>query len=329
VTVRGAWLATSVGAVAVAAACATVPQPPTANARDPLPARCDSLPPAADTGSLDLLLGLRVLRDDPLPKAYTSQVLDVLVRGFVAPNPLVMPAFIIFSDTGKVTAWKMTQVTAGEVTFTLDSVGTPRDVRLSQSTLSPEIDQALIAMVRADSTHPFPTIKGGVAGSNRVQFIANLGSEDTSGTAAMLRRGRALNTGESTIDTMWAHVLRVRVPHWNEVLSAAPLANGTIKPIYPDSPLRAGVGDRVMLQFVIDEAGHPLPSTIRVVSAGDDQFASATVEAVTRSHYRPASIRGCAVKALVQQPFTFFGAKRSDSLESMDPPPRTVRPPGR
>ena len=65
------------------------------------------------------------------------------------------------------------------------------------------------------------------------------------------------------------------------------------------------LGDSVMVEFVIDKDGLPIPSTIRLRAADFREFAQSTLTALTQSRYQPGAIGTCAVRELVQQPYVF------------------------
>jgi hypothetical protein len=281
------WPVVRVGLGVLAAACTTPPHPPIVDAADPAPVRCDSLPPPTDSVFRTIYLTLEApLRKDTLPVAYTNMVLDALVHGFVAPRPLVMPAFACASKAVE-GSYVPTMIPAalGEMTFTLDSGGRPADVHLTQSSLSPALDYALVAMSRGiDSAHPFPNAIG-VTGPRRVKFFV------------------ALQSFRSAHDVS-APLFRVQMPQWRDGHTASALSQHK-KAVYPWIAESAGLGDDVMIQFVIDETGHAIPSTIRLISGHYREFAESAVETIVQSRYQPGSIGRCAVQELVQQPYTF------------------------
>ena len=74
---------------------------------------------------------------------------------------------------------------------------------------------------------------------------------------------------------------------------------------YPDSLWQAGMSGRVVLELVVDVDGEVEPGTLRVVSATHRDFARAAVAAVAAAHFFPATIRGMAVRQLIQLPVVF------------------------
>ena len=213
-----------------------------ADARDSLPVRCDSLPPAADTVVVDVFLTLEApLRKDTLPPEYMPMVLDALLHRFAVPRPWAMLAF--HSGPGRVgdTAFelKMMPVAFGEMAFKLDSAGATSDVRVTQSSLSPAIDRALISMASGtDSTHPFPSAAG-VVGPKPVQFVAALESRARSSGARTVHGSNSVDSSPGANPKARLALLRTRVPRWSQARPAAALNHGAKVPTYPPAALHA------------------------------------------------------------------------------------------
>ena len=67
---------------------------------------------------------------------------------------------------------------------------------------------------------------------------------------------------------------------------------------------------RAIIEFVVDETGHPLSATARVVRATDQQFAQAVILAIPGWRYAPASRGGMPVKQLVRADQSVMGVVR-------------------
>ena len=66
-------------------------------------------------------------------------------------------------------------------------------------------------------------------------------------------------------------------------------------PAYPELLRQAGVQGRVVLEAVIDTAGHVEPGSLVVVAAAHPGFVAAAQQAVAATLFRPARARaGCA-----------------------------------
>lgn len=77
------------------------------------------------------------------------------------------------------------------------------------------------------------------------------------------------------------------------------------EPRYPDLLLRAGIEGAVVVEVVIDTAGHPEPASVRVLASDHRAFTAAAREAVLASRYRPGRTGGRAVRVLVRIPVRF------------------------
>lgn len=77
------------------------------------------------------------------------------------------------------------------------------------------------------------------------------------------------------------------------------------QPRYPPVLQQAGITGRVELQFVVDTTGHAEPRSFKVLRSSNKAFEEPAREAIMKSVFRPARIRGQAVRQLVQQAMTF------------------------
>ena len=76
-------------------------------------------------------------------------------------------------------------------------------------------------------------------------------------------------------------------------------------PRYPASLRAAGIQGSVFARFVVDTTGRVRMETVKVDAADHPLFSEAVVEALRRSRYTPAELRGRKVPQLVVQPFVF------------------------
>ena len=77
------------------------------------------------------------------------------------------------------------------------------------------------------------------------------------------------------------------------------------KPRYPPVLQQAGMQGYVEAQFVVDTTGHTEPASWKVMKSTHPQFEPAAREAALKSIFKPARIKGRAVRQLVQQRFGF------------------------
>jgi TonB family protein len=101
----------------------------------------------------------------------------------------------------------------------------------------------------------------------------------------------------------------------DQVDEPAHLNDGSSTPIYPDSLFKAGVGGRVVAEFVVDPEGVVETSSLGFVSATHPHFASAVRSALAGAVFRPAVLAGKPVRQIVQLPFVFSPEAR-DSISA-------------
>jgi TonB family protein len=76
-------------------------------------------------------------------------------------------------------------------------------------------------------------------------------------------------------------------------------------PVYPEALLRRHVEGSVLVRYVVDAAGRPDSSSLRILYATHPEFADAVRRALPRMRFRPAYVANRPVAQLVEQPFTF------------------------
>jgi TonB family protein len=86
---------------------------------------------------------------------------------------------------------------------------------------------------------------------------------------------------------------------------AYPAPGGAIRPDYPDSLLKAGVGGRVIIEFVIDTMGIPQVTTMQVLASSNELLSGAVMAAVRNVRYVPARRNGRRVQQVVRLPVAF------------------------
>lgn len=77
------------------------------------------------------------------------------------------------------------------------------------------------------------------------------------------------------------------------------------KPRYPPVLQQAGVQGFVEARFVVDTTGHVEPRSWEVIRSSHPQFEAPAREAVMKAVFKPARIKGRAVRQLVQQRYGF------------------------
>ena len=86
---------------------------------------------------------------------------------------------------------------------------------------------------------------------------------------------------------------------------ATPKPNGPMAR-YPDELRKAQIEGEVVAQFVVDEAGHVNPETLKILKSTNDLFTESVKNVLPMMEFNPAqSNTGNNVKQLVTMPFTF------------------------
>ena len=77
------------------------------------------------------------------------------------------------------------------------------------------------------------------------------------------------------------------------------------KPRFPPALQAAGVEGVVVLEFVVSTEGRVEANSIKVISSTNKAFEEPAIEAVRKSIFKPARMRGQGVRQLVRQPVRF------------------------
>ena len=85
----------------------------------------------------------------------------------------------------------------------------------------------------------------------------------------------------------------------------AVMQRGSRLPYYPESLYDAGIGGRVLVEFVVNIVGKVEPATVRVVTASEPEFAEAVRSAIVSAEFSSPRIGAARVRQLVQIPFVF------------------------
>jgi TonB family protein len=102
-------------------------------------------------------------------------------------------------------------------------------------------------------------------------------------------------------------------------------AGGDVSPSYPEHERHRSVEATVKLGFVIDTRGRVDRASVRDVEAdaglAHGAFVDASVDAVVRHRFIPATVGGCAVPMWVQQAFEFRLEPRASVVDTITEPP--------
>jgi hypothetical protein len=91
----------------------------------------------------------------------------------------------------------------------------------------------------------------------------------------------------------------------DQVDQPAILAPGTAEPTYPDTLWRAGVGGRVVAEFIVGADGMIESGSFGIASTTHPYFSAAVRAALEGAIFRAASLAGRTVRQFVQVPFVF------------------------
>lgn len=108
-----------------------------------------------------------------------------------------------------------------------------------------------------------------------------------------------------------------------QVKKAATEAPNTQRPRYPDILKQAGVEGEVLVQFIVETDGMPMPGSLKILKSTHALFSQAIENAFPNMRFTPAEIDDRKVRQLVQQPFVFAIAGSGSSLELMKTRPMT------
>jgi hypothetical protein len=221
----------------------------------------------------------------PGDRAFRDTQLQEIAQRFSPPAVVSVPALqrtgLYVTSEGHVTSH---QELAGEVRFSLMRDASIEDVRLLESTDSPELDAALLqAVARAAADHALAPLPSGMSGKP-LEFAV-----------------RASTVKDSTIASL--PVMRVALPYLRVDEPVQVISIPT--PEWPRAARNLKVEDVLDLQYVVDEFGHMLPGSLRVLRGGYREFGEAAAGALEKAEFTPAKVRGCPVAQLVQQRIRF------------------------
>ena len=80
---------------------------------------------------------------------------------------------------------------------------------------------------------------------------------------------------------------------------------GGIRPEYPPALRSSGIEGQVVAQFIVNESGHALVETVKIISATNDLFAHSVRRAIPKMLFAAARIGERTVPQMVQQLFVF------------------------
>jgi periplasmic protein TonB len=76
-------------------------------------------------------------------------------------------------------------------------------------------------------------------------------------------------------------------------------------PVYPELLRAAGIQGRVVIQAIVDTTGHVEPNSVRIVRSPNPEFNKSAHDWILKVVFRPARVRGQAVRVLVEVPIDY------------------------
>ena len=196
------------------------------------------------------------------PDPSYDRMLSGIRREFRLPDNLDLPVFGYALDS------KVAPTVTGQVTFVVGRDGRLASLALSATSLSAIIDAVLVTAVhRADSLKAFVGVPAG-----RYTMSMSSAHPDL----------RDVSIGLAHVDVPIRPVAHVATIDSVALAPRLPTGNG-------------------LFEFVVDERGRPIASTMRTVTTSSPAFSDAVSRVLTELRYQPAVIGNCAVKQVVMR----------------------------
>ncbi len=257
--------------------------------------RCDSIVAAARVDSTAAGLFISVGRVDPgeMTTARVSTMQTVIGAAFIAPRPFRLTVFggspsPRFLRLSRDTTVLRSPVVSGTYRVSIVRSGKIQRLAVLRASLMPGFDMAAASAIRAGAL--VDDVMSVPEGDDSMAVDVSFSSDSVPGARRL------------------AMAYFPRMP----VIDAVPLA--TSAPLkLPEDAKQEGIdeGD-IVLRFVVDRQGEPMSSTVELVRGRSLALLRAAVTALPTQHFRPATIKGCAVAQVVEYAFNFF---------SPEPPP--------
>jgi hypothetical protein len=294
------WLATSLRAASAASAQASTLQ------------QCVSelAAPTRDSITLNAVLSVRAANAVySLPPTYQLDFADAVRRRLRLPTPLTLDAYQVdvSAPTAHLALWGLHEITmtsAGQVSRAVVTAGARNEA----------FDAAVLSALRAiDSTDVVSAAVEGVPGDLRLRV--QVSTRPVDGAAPLLldsprsyigRQSRTSNSVTSApIDSaLIIPLFLLRLPSLS-VRRDTQQQPGTGVLHYPVGLRSKGIQGEAVGAFVIGSDGLAEQASFYARRATHPNFAQAVEEALSSFRFTPLVIGGCAVRSIVQQPFTF------------------------
>jgi TonB family protein len=222
--------------------------------------------------------------------AYSARVLVAIGEAFQPPTPLALGEYAVRDSVGTASA-----ITAVE--FVRTATGAVDNVRLVESSLSPRFDSAAVDAVEAAGAVGLPPRPAGT----RARVLYRL-------HVYIFTYGDTASNGRNTPNSVQARWLDTDVPAWGAAVPAHSIDGGR-PPEYPDIARRSRVEDSLVVQFAVGPNGRMTPGTGVVTHGTYHEFVETISRWLATKTFQPATIGGCPVTTVVQEPFQFKMAR--------------------
>jgi TonB family protein len=213
--------------------------------------------------------------------AAAQDVHALLVAQEIVPH-FRAPTNVTAADPGVVYAGH-TPIVDGMLTLVLTPAGRVDTAAVPFPTRAPALDSALLAAVRrAESAGAFRDLAPAPGAIDTIRLRISAEDEAPAGTVPLFRA----QTVRRELDDP-ASVVHMPMPK------------------YPQLAEAHGIGDKIVLQFVIGVDGRAEPASIRYIDGHYREFAEAARDAVLGTTFKPGRSGGCPVRQLVELPVSF------------------------
>jgi hypothetical protein len=247
-------------------------------------------PPTSQTiveGLTGRILASRSSYTDPIWRLATKQLLENILAHFTIPSTIDVGTFgyaapASATDAAGRGALRISPAIFGWYGLSFDQQGGARDAHVIATSLSPEVDSAVVASAR--------------------QLYNSYFREQTVVFSVSTAR-----PGDTTATISLAHI---QVPSWLVTRQVTP---GPGRTVSPASAVRSAGADTITVEFIVDDQGHPILSTIHridaapniVAGAESDQYTAGAADSLSTLVYQPALVGRCAVSQVTTRRFVF------------------------
>ena len=247
--------------------------------------------PASDSVTAEVLLTIRSLDPArPLPDSYAEMIALGVRSNLHFPRGLALDTY-----QGGNGAMRLTNlVLEGVYHATLRADGHLSNVRVAGDFIGEAFDRAMVASLRAlDSSGDLPGLPAGVADSVRgIPIVLSVNTIDD--TKSFVVTGAGITSSP---------LFRFRTPRRTVTKGILALIQPRLE--YPPGLRAQGIPGQAIIRFVIDPEGVVDGRTVQAIRYTDIEFLKAVAAAVPRMRFSPLAVEGCAVRAVVTQPFNF------------------------